>query len=344
MGLKRIEELQERFMEAGARSYGLHDLMSIKPKDYKKLLDNIDDVLTFNGHYWRHNSKSSFFSASWQFDKFVQEECFKAITGLRPLTSVVARKSTRELVEPHIKNKFILKLDITKYYESIDFDSISSALIKSGITSELCASIEQFYFTDGKSLRRGLSASPILSEYIGLKIDNLVSKILHELDHKELPYTRFYDDVLISGDEKIPLVDIEKRLTDELAQLNLSVNKRKTRIRPIHTANLLGLRVHDGKLVVPKLFKKKLRARIHDLDTYLYKLHKHGYWDDSDEVYEAKRRIGTVIGSHWYIINNSTSNTARYSRQLDHYYEELARYSQRLSYLLGDEDIVEYDD
>lgn len=342
--LQKIGELAKRYqsgeIDLTEVKYGIYDLASIKPEDYKKLFDNLDEVLSFNGHHWQHTRKSNFFSTSWQFDKYVQEECFKAIEKLNPATSVVARKSTRELVEPHCSNKFLLKLDVRKYYESINFASIADSLSKSSVDSELHPYIERFYFSDGKSLRRGLSASPILSEFIGLKIDNLVNKILYEVGHKEIPYTRFYDDILMSSDDKEALRDIEKRLSTELATLGLDINKRKTRIQPTHTASILGLRIHNGSLTVPKEFKKKLRARIDRLEEYLDDLQRSGGWDDSDEVYEAKRHIGTIIGSHWYVIKNSNNNIERYSRQLDHYYEVLALYTKRLDYLMGGGDIV----
>lgn len=344
----KIAELGERFANGEVSRSDvkreLHDLISIKLDDYEKLFENLDDAMTFNGHYWRHNNKSSFFSTSLQFDKYVQEQCFKAIEKLNPATSVVARKSTKELVEPHCVHKFILKLDASKYYENIGFADISDSLSKSSLDSELHPYIEKFYFSEGKSLRRGLSASPMLSEFMGLKIDNLANKIRYELGHKEVPYTRFYDDILMSSDDKEILRSIERELSEGLANLGLAVNKRKTRIQPTHTASVLGLRIHNGKLVVPKAFKKRLRARIDSLERYLYDLQKNGGWEDSDEVYEAKRRIGTVIGSHWYVINNSTTDMTRYSIQLDHYYEVLAVYSRQLDYLLGCEDIIEYAD
>jgi hypothetical protein len=75
-------------------------------------------------------------------------------------------------------------------------------------------------------------------------------------------------------------------------------------------------------------------------------LYKSGGLEDSEEVYEAKRRIGTVIGSHWYIINNSSLDTSRYSKQLNHYMEVLAEYSRILDSLLGrsDEEVLEHAD
>lgn len=346
--LQKIVELTERYqngeIDLSEVKYGIFDFASIKPEDYKKLFDNLDEALSFNGYHWRHTRKSNFFSTSWQFDKYVQEECFKAIEKFNPVTSVVARKSTRELVEPHCSNKFLLKLDIRKYYESIDFANIADSLSKSSVTPELHQYIEKFYFSDGKSLRRGLSASPILSEFIGLKIDNIVSRILYEVGHKEAPYTRFYDDILISSNDKESLREIEKRLSAGVTKLGLDINERKTRIQPTHTANILGLRIHHGNLTVPKEFKKRLRARVDALEKYLYDLQRNGGWDDSDEVYEAKRHIGTIIGSHWYVIKNSNTNTERYSQQLDHYYEVLALYAKRLDYLMGGGDVVLYSD
>lgn len=324
----------------------LHDFMSIKPEDYEKLFGNIDDAISFNGHYWKHNLKSGFFSESFKFDKYVHEVAYKAVKGLNPQTSVVARKNTKQLAEPHLNNSFILKMDFKSYYENIDFEHISDSLLKANVSKELCDYIEQFYFTNGKSLRRGLRASPILSEFVGIKVDNVVNKALYELSAKQSPYTRFYDDLFISSNDKESLRSIEKKIAEEFEAIGLKVNDRKTRIQPTHTANVLGLRIHQGKLLVPKKFKKKLRARINSLRFYLDDLHRSGGWEDSDEVYEAKRRIGTVIGSHWYIINNSSGDTNRYSKQLDHYMEVLADYSRRLNELLGsdDEDVLEYAD
>lgn len=347
--IKQIEEAVDaarKLYEAGASrediKIAIFDLMSIKPDDYKNLFSNIDDALSYNGHYWKHNNKSKFFSDSFTFDKYVHEVCFKAIERLHPSTSVVARRSIKQLVEPHCNNKYILKLDIRKYYENINYADIGSSLEISGIDKELVGYIKQFYFTEGKSLRRGLRASPILSEYIGLKIDNFISKILHELNCKDTPYTRFYDDIIISSNEREFLRAIEKRIAEELGSLGLTVNKRKTRIQPTHTASILGLRLHNGCFTVPKVFKKKLRARIRHLEVYLSELHRYGGWDNSDDVYEAKVKAGTVIGSLWYIINNSNNDTTRYYLLLDQYYATLTSCAERLDYLLGNSDIIEY--
>lgn len=324
----------------------LHDFMSVKPEDYEKLFGNIENAIRYNGRYWTHNIKGNFFSESFKFDKYVHEVSFNAIKTLNPQTSVVARKNTKQLVEPHVASEFILKMDFKSYYENIDFVDISNSLLKTGVSKELCGYIAQFYFTDEKSLRRGLRASPILSEFIGIKVDNIVSKVLYQLQAKQMPYTRFYDDLLISGNDKALLRSVEKKLVEEFEKIGLKINDRKTRIQPTHTANILGLRIHRGHLLVPKKFKKKLRARIDSLDEYLDDLYKSGGLEDSEEVYEAKRRIGTIIGSHWYIINNSSSDTSKYSKQLDYYMEVLAEYSRILDGLLGREgdDILEYAD
>lgn len=338
------QELYQAGVKNGEIKKIIFDMMSIKRENYEKLFSNIDEALLFNGRYWKHNSKSNFSSDSFKFDKYVHEVCFKAIEKLHPTTSVIARKSTKQLVELHCRNKFILKLDIKKYYESIDYSDIERSLKTSGVDKELAGYIKKFYFTKGKSLRRGLRASPILSEYIGLKIDNFVKKVLHEIGSEDVPYSRFYDDILLSSNDRELLRSIEKRIGEELTNLGFSINDRKTKIQPAHTANVLGLRIHNNHYIVPKAFKKKLRARINHLERYIYALHKSGEWDNSDYVYEAKVKVGTVIGSLWYIINNSNDDVSRYSLLLGKYYGVLAICSQQLNYLLGDEDIVEYID
>jgi len=333
--MANIDKIEKKIVSAGNTddsngidiTQALYDLMSIKEGELKDLFDNLDTVLVHNGKYWLHSSKSNYTSASYKFDKYVHEKVHEAVKKMNPKTSVLSGKTLRDIVLVHKANKYIFKLDVKKYYESINFADIKEDLVRSGFETELIERICRFYFTDNMSLRRGLRASPVMSEFIGLRIDNIVAQIIHESGHKPA-YSRYYDDVLISFSDIDVLKKIEKILVKKLLVLGLSINEKKTRIQSTHTSNVLGLRMHNGSLIVPKRFIKILRSRIYQLDKYLYTV---GYSEDSEELYAAKVMIGSVIGSIWYIINNSDTDTSKYSALLEGYYELLQEYSARLN-------------
>lgn len=318
----------------------VNDLMSIKPRELEELFAHLDDALTFKGSYWRHSSRSNYTSISFRFDKYIHEEVLKAIKKLHPSTSIVSGKSLGSIVSEHIKSKYVLKLDLKGYYESLHFSSIERSLVTGGFSDELRNYIASFYFTDKKSLRRGLRASPVLSEFVGLRIDNLVKRTLFATRNEELCYSRYYDDLIISGDDRSALRLVEQALINSLGEIGLKVNARKTKIQHTHTARILGLRIHCNRLGVPKEFKKILRARVHRLNQYLSQVECGDGWGDSEKIHEAKVMIGRVIGSIWYIVNNSPADNEKYSLMLKQYYGILEVYSEQLNNLLGHVDIL----
>ncbi len=217
------------------------------------------------------------------------------------MISAGKNKSVKEIVSPHIKNQYILKLDIKQYFESIRYDTVKDVLSQADLPLWF---IEKFYF-DNNVLRRGLHASSYIAEIIGTKIDNVIKKVLFKNGcSSNVVYTRYCDDILLSSDDMEILRDVEPAITEELHQLGLSLNSTKSKLVHTYTASILGLHINNGEIVVPKRFKKKMRIRVHYADMMYRKCD----FNDEENIETALRAVGSAIGSVQYIINNSPDN------------------------------------
>lgn len=290
-----------------------------------EITSHLDNYIENCGQYWRHCFLSEFNSQAIVIDKECQGRIKQAVEKqLRPSNGVLnwSTSSASRIVPRHASDKYILHFDIKHYYESINFELVKKFL--SGIFDKHeLRFIEEFYFIDG-GLRRGLFTSSIISEIVGIQIDNIVAKIIHENNWKKvIKYSRYYDDLIFSGLSLEELRKLEQDLTNELVSKGLEPNPKKTKILRNSSAKLLGLRIHDGKVMTPKYFRNKVRLRQHYAKTILDKL-------DTDSIVqteEALMAVGSVIGSIRYIINNSEPQDARYILLLNKYceiFEELS--------------------
>ncbi|MBR2587209.1 hypothetical protein IKE71_02425 [Candidatus Saccharibacteria bacterium] len=137
--------------------------------------------LCFRGGFWRYVNPDERSSDAVKFDKFNQEKIKNLLLSRKPKTSILSGQSIRELLVPHSKNRYILHVDIEKYYENIDKALVIQYLRSSNIFDEEHLELfESFYFDKEMGLRRGLGASPVISEIVGLKIDARARELLFE--------------------------------------------------------------------------------------------------------------------------------------------------------------------
>lgn len=297
----------------------ISDVKALKGVDVIGLFDNLDDAVKHDGSTWRYKYRNKYYHAANEFDKFFTIKIGEYSKSLNGKQSVIAHKSVHEIVKMHHKSRFILRLDVEKYYESIHLSHLKPHFIRATFSTKFIKHIELFYFDSDGFLKRGLRGSAMISELIGIKIDSQVSKVLYELGMSNIEYSRFYDDLLFSADERKGLRQIEVEVSKSVATLGLSVNVKKSKLTLVENSKILGLRIHDSKILVPKTFKRILRAREHHFkDEYAQT-----NWSDSDSIYELKRYTGRVIGSLWYIIQNSDEDDVKYREKIELYKETL---------------------
>ncbi len=296
----------------------LNDLIGVKRESFDSFLAEIDSATIREGSHWKHASRSPHNSISIKFDKYIEEQAKLAILSFKPRQGAFAGKSIFNLVEKHKENKYVLIADVKSYFETIQFVEIGKTLIKIDTLAPHAQLIKVFYFNEIGTLKRGLRASAAISEFIGIRIDGIVQKLIHD---RPLEYSRYYDDLVISGQDLSELQVLKEVIEQKLlTDLNLTLNHRKTKIKKLHGMKILGLRFHAGEVKVPQSFKNKIRAEVHSYQTANYNE------EDYDSVRDAKRHVGTIIGSIRYLLDYSpTLAKGSYEDLMTEYYDELGR-------------------
>lgn len=140
--------------------------------------------------------------------------------------------SIKKCVELHKNNNAYIKYDISKFFNSIEFEKLFERIKKvfnidsayDTITKKIIAS---FYFE--KKLPLGLVISPLLSDVYMLGFDEKIEKFC---SIRNCTYTRYADDILIS--KKTMYIDSEYQEINQkvellLSDLKLKINSQKTK-------------------------------------------------------------------------------------------------------------------
>mgnify|MGYP000941157991 FL=1 len=296
----------------------LYDLIGVSKNDFDDFIGNINSVIIKEGTHWKHVNPSPHDSVSIKFDKYFEDQFKNVISESSPKQGAFCGKSILQLLEPHSSKKYVLTLDIKNFFGSINFYQVEECIKNYSSLQPYSDIIHNFYFGGDDQLRRGLKGSAAIAEVVGLKIDHLIQKTIYS--KKDLIYSRYYDDIVISGDSFDDLRSVASVLAKSIyKELGLLLNPKKTRLRILHGSKILGLRFHGGGITVPQSLKRKLRVIIHE--------YAEANYDESDyeSVRDAKRHVGRIIGTLRYIINFTSASTSQYDDYLANFYEELDR-------------------
>lgn len=281
---------------------------------------DVEEAIEFARNHWRYKNSLGRADSLENLDKELQGKIRVALIKSAPKNGVFCENTNtpRKVVEPHLNNKYILHLDVKHYYESISF-ALVEKFLKRALADEELDFAQKLYFDKTKHLRRGLYASPVISEIVGIKLDAIMRGIFYDLRLiQDVTYTRFYDDILLSGVGKERLHEIELSFEEKILRLDLELNHRKTKIAETSTAKLLGLRIHKQEICTTKKFRKKTRLRIYYAINLVNKWNN-GQYADIEHILNA---IGAVIGSCRYIIDSSTMPQPKYEKILDIFVEQ----------------------
>lgn len=218
-----------------------------------------------------------------------------------------ARKLLNKYIEENKKydNFYILKLDISKYFYTIDHNILKSMLIdkldsysynficdilsstNSIYVNEKINKIKKYYISLFPNRKKEIEKIPIYEYNKGLPIGNMTSQFLsifylYELEHKIIYdykikyYIHYMDDFILIDKDKNKLKKIYKLIEKELIEkYKLKLNKNKCKIVSIKEGFVfLGYRykVLNKKTIIKieKLSKKRIIKRIKEVK-YLYK-------------------------------------------------------------------------
>jgi RNA-directed DNA polymerase len=169
----------------------------------------------------------------------------------------VRGRNIKENASRHVGKKVIFRCDLENYFPSIGIDRLATRLKEIGLKEEAAAAIAKFTTIEG-ALALGLNASPLLSNIVSLNLDTKLSEFAR---HHGYVYTRYADDITISGDTRPD----QKTIFEIIESEGFRVSPHKTRVTKLGQAHYVtGLSVSDHKAPhVPRDFKRRLRQELY---------------------------------------------------------------------------------
>lgn len=227
-------------------------------------------------------------------------------------------------------NFYVLKLDISKYFYSVDHDVLKKLMVdKLGtyeydIISKIIDSTNKNYINETINKVKKNNDIPLYEYNKGLPIGNMTSQFLsiyylYKLDHfivNDLHlkyYVRYMDDFIVLDNDIKKLKEAKKIITDKLEkEYKLKINEKKTWINNIkYGFNFLGYtyKVIDKKTII-KIKRSnidKIKKRIKEVK-YLFNTGKMGYYNvfcsimtySNSYKYADDRKIKRLIDKYLY--------------------------------------------
>ena len=182
---------------------------------------------------------------------------------LRVHNSVQSFQKSRSIIDNarlHQNRTYVASIDIQNYFGSITTDNVRSLLLGNGFDNS-SSSVIAGLCTKDNALPQGAPTSPVISNAYLYSFDE---EMHQSCQARGQTYSRYADDIAISGDDKAQImhaVDQARRILHQ--DYGLSLNPKKTRIASKHSQqNVTGIVVNE-KLLPPRKNRMKIRAAFH---------------------------------------------------------------------------------
>ncbi len=171
----------------------------------------------------------------------------------------VKGKSAPQAACLHCGAEWVFSVDIENFFQSTPIDRIKKSLIALGYSEYGARLISKLCCFRGY-LSQGSPASPILSNIVFSPVDKEILNITKSYD---VQYTRYADDIVISGKE-----EFSPELADKIKEIvkgygwKLS-DKKEYRSKKPNRLKVYGLIVNNEKPRLTKGYRNKIRAYEH---------------------------------------------------------------------------------
>lgn len=175
----------------------------------------------------------------------------------------ISKRSIITNARVHVGRKYLLRLDIHEYFNSISSQAIFEFLRKIGI-GEVVANGITALTTINNSLGQGINTSPLFANLVSLDLDEELNQLASEF---KCLYTRYADDLSFSGENEVPPKD---RIQAVLTKYGFRLSPDKCKYSKNGQAHFVtGLSISNSNgPFVPKKFKHRLRQELHYAEKY----------------------------------------------------------------------------
>jgi len=206
--------------------------------------------------------------------------------------SYVKKRSIKDNAKYHIGKKYVLTLDIKKYFPSFSFGKVYNFFLNIGYIESVAMVLAKLCYFNG--LPQGAPTSPILSNILTQNIDRRVSIFCRK---NKINYTRYADDLTFSGDFKVGKVI--KIIEEILKTEGFELNKEKIRVRKKNSnQEVTGITVNE-KLQASKKLRHSIRQEVYYIRKFGIEEH---IKEKNGEIENIKYHLDRLIGECNFII------------------------------------------
>lgn len=173
----------------------------------------------------------------------------------------VRKKSILDNAKPHEGNQYVLNLDLKDFFTTVQASHVYTLFKNIGYNNNIAFILTSFCTKSGY-LPQGAPTSPALSNLVCLRLDHRISTYCKK---RALTYTRYADDLCISGNKILILQKASYLIKDIICDEGFTINTKKEKfLGPKVRREVTGLTV-TPKITISKKNYCLYRKRIYDL-------------------------------------------------------------------------------
>lgn len=171
--------------------------------------------------------------------------------------------STKSNAEKHLGARMVATVDVKRFFDNVDHRAVFRTLREFGYGTDVARLLTKLTTRNGL-LPQGAPTSIVVANLVLTRAVDVPTRM--QAERASTNFTRFVDDVALSGDNPTPLIgDVARRLSSR----GLSIHRGdKLRILPRSMPQkITGLNINSGRPTVPRQYRDGVRAAIHGLAT-----------------------------------------------------------------------------
>lgn len=221
-------------------------------------------------------------------------------------TAYIKGKNLSANALPHIKHKYLLKIDIKDFFPSITYLQVYTTAFNSKIFPIQVGQILSSLCCRNDCLPQGTPTSPYLSNVVMKSFDNCIGEWCN---NRDISYTRYCDDLTFSSNS--PMGNLYVKVCDMLECMGFEINDRKTHfITNKSQQKVTGLVVNE-KVSLPKDYKRNLRQELYFVEKYgiedaIIKGGKHDFI--KQDIPQSDSYYSYLIGKTNYVLQIEPNN------------------------------------
>lgn len=174
--------------------------------------------------------------------RWILRNIFDKLSPSPYATGFVKGISLKQNATPHEGKQYILNIDFKDFFDNISSRHVYSVFRSLGYSPKLSYQLTKICTLNG-ALPQGAPTSPALSNFICNRLDYRLGSYCKK---NALSYTRYADDITISGNRLLSMQEAKKITIKIIGDENFKINTQKTKLLgPSLKREVTGLVIND---------------------------------------------------------------------------------------------------